>query len=75
MTATDVIAAEGNRKRIRPEDDKSLAEVLGAEFVGCRRGDSGLYWEPERERLIVDGERVSDLVPADFIGTRIQRVQ
>ena len=75
IPATDVIEAEGFRERIRPAADRTLAEVLGDEFVGCTRGDPGLYWEPERERLIFAGERVSDRIPADFIGTRIQRLQ
>jgi hypothetical protein len=38
-------------------DDKSLAEVLGDEFVGCLRGDQGLYWEPKTERIMVNNER------------------
>jgi hypothetical protein len=49
FAASDVVAANGSRRRIKPEDDKSLAEVLGDEFVGCTRGDRGLYWEPDRE--------------------------
>ena len=58
-----MVEANGSRKRIYPQEDKPLAEVLGDEFVGCKRGDNGLYWEPETERLIVGGERASDLVP------------
>ena len=71
----EVIIADGNRERIRPEDDKSLAEVLGDEFVGCRRGDRGMYWEPETERLVVHGEETSDLLPEQLILNRIERLQ
>ncbi len=75
IAADAVVAADGNRRRVPRRASRPLAEVLGDEFVGCTRGDSGLYWEPEGERLIVSGERVSDLVPEEFIGTRIERVQ
>jgi len=75
FAASDVVAANGNRRKIRHGNNKALAQVLGDEFVGCTRGDLGLYWEPERERLIVSGETVSDLVPEQFIGTRIERMR
>lgn len=71
----EVIAAGGNRRIVAAEDDKPLAQVLGDEFVNCSRGDRGLYWEPERERLIVNGERIADLLPENYFGTRIQRVE
>ena len=71
----EVIAAGGNRRILAPEDDKPLAQVLGDEFVNCSRGDRGLYWEPERERLIINGESIADLQPDNYFGTRIQRVE
>jgi hypothetical protein len=72
---TEVVAADGNRRLLPPGDDKPLAQVLGDEFVGCTRGDRGLYWESKGERLIIKGERVADLVPANYIGAHIQRLQ
>src|ERR1019366_9011547 len=75
ISAKSVIIAEGNRKMVDAEDDKSLAEVLGDEFVGCLRGDRGLYWEPKTERIIVNNERPLEFVPEHFIGTRLQRLQ
>jgi hypothetical protein len=75
IPARDVIIAEGNRERVSREDDKSLAEVLGDEFVGCRRGDRGMYWDQEDERLVVHGEETSELLPEQFILNRVQRLQ
>jgi hypothetical protein len=75
IPATSVMSAEGNRQRIPPENDKPLAEVLGDEFVGCLLGDHGLYWEPKLERLVVDNEGLSDIVPEHFIGTTMERLQ
>ena len=75
IAARDVVAADGNRRRVRRMANKSLAEVLGDEFVWCKRGDMGLYWEPERERLMVDSELASDFRPGRFIGTTIQRLR
>jgi hypothetical protein len=73
--AKEVVAAGGNRRLVSPEDDKSLAQVLGDEFVLCARGDRGLYWESERERLVVNREQVTDFLPENYFGTRIQRVE
>jgi hypothetical protein len=75
IPATDVVAAGGNRRRVHRGASKSLAEVLGDEFVGCTRGDRGLYWEPEREQLIIGSEPNLDVVLGNFIGTRIERVR
>lgn len=75
IAASDILTAEGDRKRLDPENDKSLAAVLGDEFVQCRCGDRGLYWDQETERLIVGGERESDLIPNELINTTIQQVQ
>jgi hypothetical protein len=75
IAAMDVISANGDRTQTRPGADKPLAEVLGDEFVGCMRGDRGMYWEPQREKLVVDGTRFTDFVPADLVATRIQRLQ
>jgi len=37
--AEEVVRLDGNRRRVRTA--KSLAEVLGDEFVGCTRGEQG----------------------------------
>jgi hypothetical protein len=74
VSAEDVVRGDGNRRRVRTA--KSLAEVLGDEFVGCTRGQEGLYWEPRAEQLLIDGgERVSDLVPRNIVDSRIERLQ
>lgn len=75
FAASDVVAANGNRRRIKARHNKPLAEVLGDEFVRCTRGDRGLRWEPEEERLIVGGERESEFIPQHFIGNKIERLQ
>jgi hypothetical protein len=74
IAATSIVTAEGNRRRVRPEDTKSLAQVLGHEFVGCLQGDNGLYWDQRNKVLMFDGERPSDQIPEYFIGTTIRRI-
>lgn len=74
FTAQAVVAAEGVRKKIRSQDSKPLAQVLGDDFVGCRRGDHGLYWDPDRERLIVSGQRRAGAPPKQYIGNTIRKV-
>lgn len=74
LSAQAVVAAEGVRRKIRPQENKPLAEVLGDEFVGCLRGDNGLYWEPQRERLMMAREQVADIPPKQYIGNTIRRV-
>ncbi|MGA2717096.1 MAG: hypothetical protein ABSG41_28765 [Bryobacteraceae bacterium] len=75
IDAAEVVIAEGRRKKVRPEYDKPLAQVLGDEFIGCLRGDHGLYWDREAERLVVNHEPAPDLVPSHFIGTTLQRLE
>jgi hypothetical protein len=74
FTGQAVVAAGGVRRKIKPQDNKPLAEVLGDEFVGCLRGDNGLYWQPELERLTIGSERFADLPPKEYIGNTIRRL-
>jgi hypothetical protein len=51
VAARDVIEAGGNRRFIPPERQHRLAEILGDEFVRCRRGTVGIFWNPETQTL------------------------
>ena len=51
VAAVDVIEAGGNRRNIPQERQKRLAEILGDEFVRCRRGQVGVFWNPETQVL------------------------
>jgi hypothetical protein len=47
FAASDVVASNGNRRRIRSAENKALAQVLGDEFVGCKRaGPRDCYINP-----------------------------
>lgn len=74
FAAQAVFDAGGSRRRLRPQENKPLAEVLGDQFLGCLRGDNGLYWEPEQERLVIARERVADIPPKHYIGSTIRRI-
>jgi hypothetical protein len=75
IAASDVIHAGGNRREVPSISDKRLSEVLGNEFVGCIRGDLGLYWDPTSEQLITNGEQQSDEIPSYLIETRVETLQ
>jgi hypothetical protein len=75
ISASAVVSAEGNRRRVRSEDSRPLARVLGEEFIGCLRGEHGLYWNQHDKVLMFDGERPSELIPEHFIGTTIRQLQ
>src|SRR5258708_950955 len=51
VAAVDVIEAGGNRRNVPQERQKRLAEILGDEFVRCRRGQVGVFWNPETQVL------------------------
>lgn len=75
ISASDVVSAEGNRRRVPQNADKKLSVVLGDEFVGCIRGDRGLYWDPVREVLITHGEDESEHVPSALIEFSIRQIE
>jgi hypothetical protein len=74
IDATNVVAADGNRWRLGPGQSRSLAYVLGNEFVGCLRGDHGLYWDQRHKMLMWNAVRPSEHVPENFIGTTVRRL-
>jgi hypothetical protein len=77
VAAVDVIEARGNRRFIPPERQKRLAEILGDEFVRCRRGTVGVFWNPETQGLeLGTGMRVTRRVPIDHVmTTTVQQVR
>jgi hypothetical protein len=76
VAAEEVVRAVGNRRNIATGSDRSLAEILGDEFVRCRRGDVGLFWNPltqayERD----DGFVVRALAVNHAMTTTVQRLR
>jgi hypothetical protein len=51
VPAGDVVEAGGNRRYIPREREKRLGEILGDDFVWCRRGDVGVFWNPLTQSL------------------------
>ena len=77
VAAVEVIEVGGNRRAIKAGSDVRLAEILGVEFVYCRRGDVGVYWNPKTRSLQSDlGDLQSRwLVPRHVMSTVVQRVE
>ncbi len=77
VAAVDVIEAGGNRRFVPQERQKRLAEILGDEFVRCRRGSVGVFWNPETQALELEtGVRVTRRVPIRHVmTTSVQQVR
>jgi hypothetical protein len=77
VAATDVIEAGGNRRNIPQERQKRLAEILGDEFVRCRRGQVGVFWNPETQALEFEtGTPVPRRVTVDHVmTTTVQQIR
>jgi|ERR1035438_514416 hypothetical protein len=77
VAAVDVIEAGGNRRRILPDRQKRLAEILGDEFVWCRRGEVGVFWNPGTQALeFENGVRVPRRIRVDHLmTTTVQQVR
>jgi hypothetical protein len=75
--ASEVIQAQGNRRAVQERSVVRLAEILGDEFVRCRRGDVGMFWNPQSRSLELDsGERLArGLIPGHIMTTTVQRVR
>ena len=75
--ARDVVQAEGNRRKLSRRQVKRLAEVLGEDFLRCRIGVIGLYYDPEIERFYDPAERIQPVIKedADIISTHLRRIQ
>lgn len=75
VSASEVIRAGGDRHKVRHGANLPLSKVLGVDFVECRRGEVGLYWDAEAEALITSrGEFVvRSPIPEHLIATSIQR--
>jgi hypothetical protein len=73
----EVIQAQGNRRAIPVGRDMRLAEILGDDFVRCRRGDVGVFWNSETQTLELEsGVPVARaLVPAHVMTTTVQRLR
>jgi hypothetical protein len=76
VAAGDVIKVNGNRRELPQSSISSLAELLGDEFVRCRRGDVGLFWSPERRTLYRYGDAIysRDLAVKHVMSTRVGRI-
>jgi hypothetical protein len=77
VAGKEVIEAHGNRRAIRVGGDLRLAEILGDEFVRCRRGDIGVFWNAktqtlERESGVLFAHR---FVPGHIMTTTVRRLQ
>ena len=72
-----MIEAGGNRRFIPQERQKRLAEILGDEFVRCRRGTVGVFWNSETQALEVEtGMRVTRQLPIERVmTTTVQQVR
>jgi hypothetical protein len=66
-----VAQAEGDRHRINENQFSRLAKTLGDDFLRCRVGAEGLWYDPERELLIKPD---SDEPGMHVIDTRVQRL-
>lgn len=51
-----------------------LAEMLGDEFIRCRRGDVGMFWNPETQSLELDTGIPIERAPAHIMTTTVQRL-
>lgn len=70
--ALDVIKAGGNRRHIPPARNKRLGEILGDDFVWCRIGDVGVFWNPETQTLeFENGTRVPRRIVIKHLMTTI----
>lgn len=72
ISASEVVVANGDRRLIPKGENKRLSAVLGDEFVGCIRGDRGMYWDSDEERLMVHGNQESDMTPSNVIAMSVQ---
>jgi hypothetical protein len=50
LPAADVIEHRGRRRALRSAE-QSLGQILGNEFLECRAGVEGLYYNPETEEF------------------------
>jgi hypothetical protein len=70
IPAATVIEHRGRRRTLRPSE-QSLGQVLGNEFLQCRAGVEGLYYNPDTEEFETDivGPPVEHVIT-----TRVQKV-
>jgi hypothetical protein len=51
----DVIEARGNRKKVAADDNiHQLGQILAHEFLACRVGKEGLYYDNQGEAFLID---------------------
>ena len=75
VSIAEVIEAGGNRRYVRAAADLRLAQVLGDEFVRCRRGEIGPFWDHDSERLFLDGILVSPPDGQEIMQTVVQQIR
>jgi len=75
VAAQDVVRAGGNRRNIPTGRELGLGEILGDEFVRCRRGDVGVFWNPQTQALETDdGVTVRPVLVNHLMTTSVQRL-
>jgi hypothetical protein len=72
-SASHVIAADGDRKRMRNRVRK-LSDMLAIEFVHGRMGIVSLYWDTDAERLHDPAEQVASLSIEHVLSMRVRRL-
>jgi hypothetical protein len=76
-TCAAAAQADGNRRRLRPEDDVSLGDLLAERFLECTIGILGARYERDQETVVQqlsDGrERRVPLRPSHLISTEIRK--
>lgn len=73
VEAIDVVLAHGTRKRLRHGAIRKLGEVLGVDFLQCRIGVVGMFWDPKTEALYSQAEHRLDLLLGHVIHTVVRR--
>lgn len=68
--ATDVIRANGDPRALAERQSRSLADVLGGDFIDCRIGRRGVYYDASRQRVVVADDEGRISVHPFFVGER-----
>jgi hypothetical protein len=72
-SAAHVIAADGDRKRMRNRM-RRLSDMLAIEFVHCRMGEMNLYWDSDNAILRDPSEHSESLSLDHVFSTRVRRL-
>jgi hypothetical protein len=73
-SAAHVIAADGDRKRMRNRI-RTLSDMLAIEFVHCRMGVTNLYWDSDNAILRDPDGHSESLSLGHVLSTHVRRLQ